>query len=703
MPKRTLLILVVSLVAGLPLAFLGAGPVSAVANVPSGFADEAVVDVDNPIALAFTADGRLFVTTKDGKLQLYEDGEAAPSTVLNISGKICANSERGLLGVAVDPEFESNSYVYLYYTHKKHGVCPDHKPQLNTNPVNRVSRFEMIGGVLGPGSEQVLIDNIPSPNGNHNGGDLHFGKDGYLYASVGDGACDYAQPKKCQPDNDASRDRHILLGKVLRITRDGGIPPDNPYTGTNSERCNVNGRTTAGKNCQETFAMGFRNPFRMAFDPDASGTEFRINDVGGANFEEVDVGKNGGDYGWNCREAFRVNSRTGKCDPTPQGLTYPIQHYSHSTGCSSITGAAFVPDGLWPGRDDSYLFGDYACGKIFELTPKSGGGYSSAPFATNLGRGGPVSMAFGPYDSTGKALYYTTFNGDRGGQVRRIVYTDGNLKPAAVAATVGGNYGPTTMNFDASESSDPDGDTPLTYEWDFTSDGTFDATGVTASHDYVTPGKYTATLKATDSKGASDTDTLDVFPGDTPPEPVIESPAPTDRFAVDQQVSLSGSAADAEDAAEPTLSWEVVRHHAAPNEHEHPYVEADGANATFDAPAPEDLSSTDPLGNYLEIRLTATDSQGLSRTVSQRLDPKTVDVTFETMPTGLKVVVNSERLQAPCRFVSWEGYALNVSAPAQSRNGTDYVFASWSDGGARSHAITTPATPATYKATFKKR
>jgi glucose/arabinose dehydrogenase len=138
----------------------------------------------------------------------------------------------------------------------------------------------MSGDIVDPTTEKVLIDNIPSPNGNHNAGDLSFGKDGYLYVSVGDGGCDYKGDSGCGGSNDASRDRDILLGKVLRITRDGQIPSTNPYTGTTSARCNLTGRTDPGKTCQETFAWGLRNPFRFAFDPNATGTRFFINDVG---------------------------------------------------------------------------------------------------------------------------------------------------------------------------------------------------------------------------------------------------------------------------------------------------------------------------------------------------------------------------------------------------------------------------------------
>src|SRR6185295_9117130 len=112
--------------------------------------------------------------------------------------------------------------------------------------------------------------------GNHNAGDVEFGKDGYLYIAVGDGGCDYAGESGCAGSNDASRDQQTLTGKVLRITADGGIPPTNPFQGAGTARCNVTGGTVAGNRCQETFAWGFRNPFRMAFNPNATGTVFRI-------------------------------------------------------------------------------------------------------------------------------------------------------------------------------------------------------------------------------------------------------------------------------------------------------------------------------------------------------------------------------------------------------------------------------------------
>jgi glucose/arabinose dehydrogenase len=433
--KRALLVVVLSSLMGLsPLLLLDAGPASA-ATVPNGFEDtEVVTDAALPSALAFTPDGRLLITTLTGQLRVHEEGTPGTTQALDLSGKICSNSERGLLGLAVDPNFDAQApgddYVYLFYTYKKHAdatdPCPTGQPTNPDNPVNRVSRFVMNGDTVDETSEEVLIDNIPSPAGNHNGGDIHFGKDGKLYISVGDGGCHYAeQPLKCQYNNYAARDRNVLLGKILRVNPDGSVPAGNPFTGPQSAPCadEPDGRIEPGQVCQEIFARGLRNPFRIAFNPDADATKFRINDVGGAHWEEIDRGKAKADYGWNLCEGRHDNPvRDGsvRCNRAP--FTPPIHEYSHSNGCRSITGSAFVPDGAWPASyDDAYLFGDFVCGKIFKLEPRKSGGFARTEFATGLGRG-PVAMTFGPYEA-GEALYYTTF--DAGGQVRRISYTGG--------------------------------------------------------------------------------------------------------------------------------------------------------------------------------------------------------------------------------------------------------------------------------------
>jgi glucose/arabinose dehydrogenase len=708
----------------------------AATNVADGFQDRLAAGAPGATALAFLPDGRLLVADRSGRILVRQPGELTATEALDIRSAVCSNSERGLLGIAADPDFEANSYVYAYYTYKKYGVCPEKEPQQNNNPVNRVVRFKMTGDTIAPdpgpnpndGPGEVLIDNIPSPNGNHNAGDLHFGKDGKLYVSTGDGSCNYAAPTRCQPENSASRDRNVLLGKILRINSDGSVPSDNPYAGnTNGVACgqltanNARGGSAAppDKVCKETYARGFRNPFRFAMNPDAGGTSFRVNDVGGGYIEEVSIGKKGGDYGWNCFEGRRINSNTGKCKPLPGKTVKPIHQYGHNTGCSSITGAAFVPnDAGWPlSYRDAYLFGDYVCGRIFTLRPKTGGGYSRTPLATGL-QGGPASMAFGPDG----ALYYTTYSG--GGQVRRIAFVNNKSPEANAQASpdlvaspeagteAGGVYGPTPLkvDFDASGSSDPEAQN-LTYRWDFgdPASTTDTANEARASYTYTAAGTRTARVTVTDEKGNTDTAEVTVYAGnDGPPQPIAESIAiggePKNTFEVGQRISLQGRAQP--DVNGPvTLRWNVVRHHAAPNTHEHAYLRFDDGNASFEAPGPEDVLSTDPDGNYLEVRLTATDAQGLSKTVARALKPETANVRFSTAPPRFYLGVDGTRIRAPRTLLSWQNEPLNVYAPPQSRDGNRYVFRDRSDGKGNSQPVLTPTdgTSAELSVRFRRR
>ncbi len=694
MPHRTFRLLGALLLVLLSAAAFPAAPAAA-ANVPPGFTDTLVASVPAPTAMAFVNANRLLISSQQGQLWMYQNGAllGTPALDLTVGDRVCTNSERGMLGVAVDPDFASNHFIYIYYTYKKFGVCPTGDPTNPQVPVNRVSRFTLSDANVASG-ETVLIDNILSPNGNHNGGDLHFGSDGLLYVSVGDGGSDYAGDSGGAGANDATRDRFILLGKILRITRDGAIPPSNPFQGAGTARCNTTGRTTAGLVCQETFAWGLRNPFRFAFRPGTS--QFFINDVGQNAWEEIDQGQAGADYGWNCREGRHTNSTGGKCSPTPPNMVDPIYEYDHSS-CSSITGGAFVPAGVWPAEyAGAYLFADYVCGKIFVLK-QQGGVWSATEFASG-GSGGPTTMIFGPYQSS-QALYYATY--DAGGQIRRVASTASTNRAPVAVISASPSYGaaPLTVNFSAADSSDPDADA-LTYEWSF-GDGSAHATGVQVSHQYA-KGTYIATLTVRDTHGGVATATQRIDSGNTPPVATISAPAAGFRFRVGEQITLQGSATDPEDGTLPParLSWTVLLHH---NTHTHPYAgPSTGSSLTFTAPPPEDLAAT--TTSYLEVRLTATDSQGLTSVVTRELRPALVNVTFDTVPGGRTLVVNNVTFTAPKTVVSWENYALTIDSPAQRDDAGNWVVVtSWADGPVPAPArrtLQTPANATTYTATF---
>ncbi|HEX2231866.1 MAG TPA: PQQ-dependent sugar dehydrogenase [Thermoleophilaceae bacterium] len=662
------------------------------ATTPPDFSDTSVAAVASPTALASTPDGRILIATQSGQLRVYQNGALQTTAALDLSSSVCFNFERGLLGVAVDPAFADNHFIYVFAARKKaDGSC-----------VNRVSRFTLEGESAALTSEAVLFDNIyVNSGGEHSGGDLFFGKDGMLYVSVGDGYCDYAKNSGCAGLNDAARDTHVPLGKILRITRDGAVPPDNPYASTGG-RCGVAGITTPGLHCQETFARGLRNPFRFAFDPNAASTRFFINDVGQADWEEINAGQAGADYGWNVREGHCVRGSRTDCPAPPAGMTDPIFDYSHAAGCSSITGGAFVPAGVWPAPySGAYLYSDYVCGKIFRLVPLAGGGFTSADFATGLGSSSAVAMAFGPHGDT-QALYYTSYAG--GGEVRRIAYTGVLNRPPTAQLSASPTTGPVPLavTLNGGGSSDPDPGDTLTYLWDF-GDGSpaTETSEATTTHTYENAGSYTARLRVRDNRGAvSDERTVVVHAGNTPPTAQIELPTEELRFKVGQQVTLRGSAIDPEDGPLPNsqLSWQVLRHHN--NDHTHPFLQpTQGNDLTITSPAPEDLPTA--ANSYLEVRLTATDSKGATSTVTRLLRPKLVQLAFATDPGGLGLLVEGTNVATPHTVTSWEGYSFPVEARQQPNPaGGVYEFASWSDGGAAAHSITTPATDATYTARF---
>jgi glucose/arabinose dehydrogenase len=239
-----------------------------------------------PVDFTWTPEGQMLVTQKEGLLLIYNrlDGDyfTKKAVALDLTSVICDNSERGLGGVQVHPNFgNSDRWIYLFCTFKKNGNCD--QDQYN-GPVNRLSRFWLQEGsdTIEKSSEVVLFDTPPLGFRFHNGGKIEFGKDGYLYVTVGEsGLKEKAQSKS------------NLLGSLIRIKDDGGIPDDNPFNGSNDVRCYKDGvppqGSPDGARCKEIYSIGLRNPFRMAMDPNTSKTRCFINDVGASTWEEVSI------------------------------------------------------------------------------------------------------------------------------------------------------------------------------------------------------------------------------------------------------------------------------------------------------------------------------------------------------------------------------------------------------------------------------
>jgi glucose/arabinose dehydrogenase len=271
--------------------------------------------------MAFAPDGRLFVAEQGGKLRVIKDGQLLPTPFLDVSNKISAIGERGLLGIAFDPEFASNNYVYVYYTATDGGVH------------NRVSRFTASANNEDKAedvSEETIFELPPLSATNHNGGAIHFGTDGKLYVAVGENA----RPAEAQSLNS-------LLGKMLRINKEpNSIPTDNPFY-----------TQTTGNN-RAIWALGLRNPYSFDVQPD-TGRIF-INDVGQKTWEEINEGIAGTNYGWPTYEGpvgsytykvpgkkKRHHKRRHRTRTGYYPYTGPLLYaYTHSSGCA-ITGGAF--------------------------------------------------------------------------------------------------------------------------------------------------------------------------------------------------------------------------------------------------------------------------------------------------------------------------------------------------------------------------
>jgi glucose/arabinose dehydrogenase len=326
------------------------------ATLPSGFSETILTSsISAPTAMAIAPDGRIFVCQQGGGLRVVKNGAllATPFVTLTVD----ANGERGLLGIAFDPDFLVNHYLYLYYT-------------TPTPPVhNRISRFTANGDVAAAGSEVVLLDlNNLSGATNHNGGAIHFGLDGKLYAAVGENAT---------PTN--SQTLTNLLGKVLRMNSDGTIPTDNPFYGT------------ATGNNRLIWALGLRNPFTFGVHPN-SGRIF-INDVGQSTWEEINDGIAGSNYGWPNTEGPTTNP----------AYVSPLYAFGHSPACAIAGGTFYAPEvRQFPSTNvDSYFFSDLCAGWIHRLDQT----YASNDFATGIAN--PVDLMTGPDGS----LYYLTHGG----------------------------------------------------------------------------------------------------------------------------------------------------------------------------------------------------------------------------------------------------------------------------------------------------
>ncbi len=304
---------------------------------------------NSPVSIKNAGDNRLFVVEQDGIIKIVNsDGSVNATPFLDIDGRVIdTGNERGLLGLAFHPQYMSNGFFFVNYINNSGDTVVS---RFITNPPN--------GDVADPNTEEILLT-ISQPFSNHNGGDLAFGSDGYLYIATGDGG------SGGDPDNYA-QNLNSLLGKMLRINinnAEGGnnyaIPADNPFVGN------------AGA-LDEIWAYGLRNPWRFSFDSETN--DLWIGDVGQGAIEEINfvssTSAGGENYGWRCYEGNSTYNTTG-C-PDMNTLTFPVAQYNHSGNgpfkCS-ITGGYRYRGTAFPNFVGLYFFADYCSNEIGFLTP----------------------------------------------------------------------------------------------------------------------------------------------------------------------------------------------------------------------------------------------------------------------------------------------------------------------------------------------
>ncbi len=283
----------------------------------------------------------IFVTEQRGIIYAFSGNNAQQAdTFLDITDRVNrGGNEEGLLGLAFDPDYEENGYFYVYYSAE--------------NPRRSViSRFnvQQEDGDVANSESEIIIMEIEQPYGNHNGGQIAFGPEGYLYIGLGDGG------SAGDPESNG-QNLGTLLGSILRIdvselSGPGNyeIPADNPFVDTAGARA-------------EIWAFGLRNPWRFSFDSETG--LLWAGDVGQGSWEEIDIITKGANYGWNTMEGLHCYSPASGCDQS--GLALPIAEYDHSQGCSVSGGYVYRGDQI-ASLKDYYIYGDYCSGNIWALT-----------------------------------------------------------------------------------------------------------------------------------------------------------------------------------------------------------------------------------------------------------------------------------------------------------------------------------------------
>lgn len=749
--SRRLLCLLAALLGLLALP----SPASADPALPPGFQDEVVFSgLSKPTAVRFAPNGMVFVAEKNGKIEVYENLEDETAELFkNLTVETYDHGDRGLLGLAIDPQFPTKPYVYALFTYDHVLGSSEPAPEWGSgegdacpvSPANGADDCVVSGRLVRytanvtedgeghlhavAGGEKALIpEDWCQQFSSHSIGDLRFGPEGALYASAGEGGsfsnADYGQlgepPNPCGDPPKAGgslraqdlitpatkEDPTGLDGTIVRIDPETGEGwPTNPLA------------KSASANERRIVALGFRNPFRFTLDPITG--EMYVGNVGSSEFEELDrFNPTAGLYnsGWPCYEGDNPQFQFVKlglpiCEQLytePERVTQPLFYYSHRSAIapgdecsyasgSAISGPAFYEGKEFPAKYEGALFfADTVRGCFYVMLPGEDGRPDPnkiEPFMT----GGSLYPGVDIEEGPGGALYYASLFGEgfSKGAIHRITYAPGAPSAKLSADTQYSKEVEHEFHLDASESSDPTNE-PLTFEWDLDGNGSFETKGgETQTVKFTEAKNVVVAVRVKDGEGLTNTAKLTLYPGDTPPVPTIKEPAASYQWGVGDEIHLSGSAINSEGkSVEPLfLSWGTRILHC-------PFIAEPTnchAHPLQDFPGVSGGNLIAPehdYPSYLEITLTASDKRGLSTSKTIKLSPRVFTVHLASEPPGIPITAGLVAKTTPFEVPSVEGSQLVISAPPTAElNGKTYTWQSWSDGGAATHTIVAKGQP----------
>ncbi|TWT33997.1 Soluble aldose sugar dehydrogenase YliI precursor [Posidoniimonas corsicana] len=642
------------------------------AVVPDGFTETAVATgLTSPITMDIEADGRIWLAYQDGRIEVIENDQLLPTPAFQLDAD--GSGERGLQGIELDPNFESNHYLYVYYT----AASPE-----SHNRLSRLTVDPLTENTIVPGSEVVLLDlpffsTFPQNQDPiwHMGGAIHFLQDGTIAVQVGD-----------HLNNSQVQDLDEPLGKVLRVNPDGTPAGDNPY---------YNAADGIGWR-DYVWSSGLRNPFSGDVDP-ATGRYF-INDVGQGAWEEInDATLPGANFGWPTTE--------GGFDPGafPQ-FDQPFHAYSHAEDVAITGGAFYSPqiDQFPVEYQGKYFYSQFGAGAIKVIDPDNPA--DNQTFLTSAAF--PMNIEFAADGS----MYYIARGAGAGGapgigtgQVLKVQYAASIppqivQQPADLLRSVG---------YSAAFTASAAGSTPLSYQWQRDSgEGFADIPGATgaelalASVALEDSGALFRVVVTNEFGTATSDAALLEVTTDTPPVPMIELPLEGAVYRAGDVITFSGSAADAQDGELPPaqLTWQVDFHH---DDHLHPFLPPTSGltGAQFTVP----VNSETAANVWFRIHLTATDSAGLTTETSRDVYPVVSEFTPTANVDGVSIEVDGQPKVTPINIPGVVNVNRTLGAPAFATTGEGLVyFDQWLDGEAeRQRVIATPEDDTAYVALYR--